>query len=201
MDVINRVGFWFDNLKPEVLEQTMEKQKAEASLKEAFINLALASLPISLLIFIFMAVFGQLNGVVLGLIISIAIIIFLPLIEFVSQGIYWIIAKLLGGSGTYAQQTYFRSISASVILLISILLIIPLLIPCIGIIVRLIIALFLSYYQYLVIKSVHGLSTSRSIAVVLAPVLLIVLLMLAMVVAYVLMILAILVMSVISKGF
>lgn len=88
---------------------------------------------------------------------------------FIGAGIYWIIAKLFGGEGSYEDQTYLMSTYTAPLLIINgVLGLIPLVGP--------LIALFVSLYQivltYFAIKVSHNMTSGRAVMVILTPILL-----------------------------
>ncbi len=175
-------SLWKDAfLKP---KETFQKEKANASLKEGVMNILAASVIISVLFSIVVLIFGaslipQLGflagaGVVL---IILAIFIFFVVIEligtFINVGIIWIVAKLLGGTGSYDQQYYLTSLFTAPLLVLLVLMVIPL----IGWLVMFVVSIYSLYLLYLVIKQVHGLSTGRAIlSIFLIPIIALVLL-------------------------
>lgn len=87
---------------------------------------------------------------------------------FIGAAIYWIFAKLLGGDGSYEEQTYLMSTYTAPLLIINgVLSLIPFIGPFI--------AIFVSIYQlvlsYFAIKVSHRLTSGRAVMVVLLPVL------------------------------
>lgn len=173
MDLIKRVKFWFENLKPDVFDNTMKKEKSKASLREAFINLALSSVPYALLMVIMallLIVQGSWIETLLVLILAFAFVVLIPIGVFIGQGFYWVVARLFGGQGSFTEQTYFMSYPESAFNLISVFT----LIPCLGYLVSLVIGIYSLYLQYRATKQVHGLSSLRSAAVVLSPIILVI---------------------------
>lgn len=87
---------------------------------------------------------------------------------FIGAAIYWVFAKLLGGDGSYEEQTYLMSTYTAPLLIINgVLSLIPFIGPFI--------AIFVSIYQlvlsYFAIKVSHRLTSGRAVMVVLLPVL------------------------------
>lgn len=94
-------------------------------------------------------------------------LIIAPIFFLIGSGIYFLLAKLFGGTGTFEEQTYLLAASAAPITIISGLVgIIPLLGGCVG--------FFLAIYQlvlnYFALKVTHGLTSGKALAVVLIPV-------------------------------
>ncbi|MCA9980368.1 MAG: YIP1 family protein [Anaerolineales bacterium] len=122
----------------------------EAGMSPAEIDMILASAQPS-----FIGVFfGTLIGSVIGF--------------FIGAGIYWIIAKLFGGDGSYEDQTYLMSTFTAPLMIINGALG---LIPLVGPFV----AIFVSIYQlvltYFAIKTSHAMTSGRAVMVVLTPIL------------------------------
>ena len=102
---------------------------------------------------------------------------------FAGSGVYFIIAKILGGKGSYTSQTH----AFALVLAGATLLTLPFqllgIIPFIGGIFSLatmVVGLFALYSYYRTIKEVHQLSSSRALAVVLLPVIIAVVLLVAL---------------------
>jgi hypothetical protein len=105
-------------------------------------------------------VLGGLGGLGLGAIITV------PIGFLISTGIYFVIAKLLGGKGEFGRYAYLNAtFSAPLTILSSLLSLIPGLGGCI--------AIFVSIYQvvltYYATKVEHQLSSGRALMVVLLP--------------------------------
>jgi hypothetical protein len=83
-----------------------------------------------------------------------------------SQGITWVISKVLGGKGTFTNQSFYASFFIAGYSIIYPVLIIP----CVGSIVGIILFFLLLYLQYLVVRNVHQLDSLRSAVVVLSPI-------------------------------
>jgi hypothetical protein len=94
-------------------------------------------------------------------------LILAPIGFLIGSGIYYLIAKLFGGTGNFEEQTYLLAASAAPITIVSgVIGIIPILGGCISIALT-IYQLVLNYFA---LKVAHGLTTGKAIAVVLIPV-------------------------------
>ena len=104
-------------------------------------------------------------------------LIFIPLLFYISNGIYFGIAKLFGGTGTFRTHAYINSLFFVPMSIASVVLSLVTLIPNIGRILSIVPALFLCCFYILMsvwcYKAVHNLSTGRALGVVFLPVVLI----------------------------
>ncbi len=96
-----------------------------------------------------------------------ATIILTPLFFLLGSGIYYVLARVFGGTGTFEEQTYLlATFGAPLTILSSLLSIIPFLGPCLG--------FFLAIYQlvltYFALKVAHTMTGGKTIAVILIPV-------------------------------
>jgi len=181
-------SLWVDAfLKP---KETFQKEKANASIKEGALNILTASFIISVLLSIVVAILGSVGASFMGLstvegfgggVVGLIIIIFILFVvgelvgSFISVGIIWLTALLLGGKGSFTQQYYLSSLFTAPLLVLLIINIIPL----IGGLLTLIAALYSIYLLYLVVKEVHGLSTGKTVlSILLIPIILLILLVL-----------------------
>lgn len=90
-----------------------------------------------------------------------------PIFFLIGSGIYFLIARLFGGTGTFEEQTYLLAASAAPITIVSGLVgIIPLLGGCVG----LLLAIYQLVLNYFALKVTHGLTSGKASAVVLIPV-------------------------------
>lgn len=90
-----------------------------------------------------------------------------PILFLIGSGIYFLLAKLFGGTGNFEEQTYLLAASAAPITIVSSLVgIIPLLGGCVGFLLF-IYQLVLNYFA---LKVTHGLTSGKALAVVLIPV-------------------------------
>lgn len=161
-----------------------EKKKAEGmEIAKTFASIGLISAIVVAIVTILSVAFnlGSMAGLAFGLgELAVAIIaalilypIIMTIIGFILSGIYFVIAKLLGGKGEYMEQTLgIALITGGYILLMAPLQILSL-IPIIGVVfsvVILIIGLYSLYSQYRLVKEVHGLSSFRAALVIIIPV-------------------------------
>lgn len=193
--VVDRIKLWLSFLNPSDTDRILKQYKGKGTLKEALINIVLSSLvPAGAMLIIFVliglflgAVFGGLASlgdagglmagagfgvgtIIIGIIYAVIVVIMTPIVWFIVHGIYWVLAKLLGGTGSYIEQFYFGSfvVGATNILM-------PLyFIPCVGMLASMVVSLYTYFLIYKIVKSVHGLSTGRAAAVVLIPIVLVI---------------------------
>lgn len=92
--------------------ETFTKQKGKASLGDAVIAMCLAGLVGGAIGGLLAGLTGLVVGAIAGLIVS---GLLSPLIV---NGVIWVMAKILGGKGSYSEQTYFYSLFAAPILII-----------------------------------------------------------------------------------
>jgi len=93
-------------------------------------------------------------------------LILIPLSFLIGSGIYWLIAKLLGGTGSYEAQTYlFATFTAPLMIVSGIITLIPVAGGCL--------AFFISIYQlvltYFALKVSHDFTSGRAIVTLLIP--------------------------------
>ena len=92
-------------------------------------------------------------------------------------GFEFVLAKILGGVGTYKIHAYLAALQSAGLMLVTIPFSIISLIPCMGMLiypVTMLIAIYGVYIRYLIVKQVHHLSRNRAILVVISPVILLV---------------------------
>ncbi|MEM7034878.1 MAG: Yip1 family protein [Chloroflexota bacterium] len=90
-----------------------------------------------------------------------------PIGFLIGSGIYMLIAKLLGGTGTFEEQTYLlATFTAPIMIVNSVISVVPILGGCVSIFIT-IYQLVLTYYA---IKVSHGMESGRAIATVLIPI-------------------------------
>lgn len=112
---------------------------------------------------------------IIGLAISVPIMAAITL--FIGSGIFYIIARLLGGKGNYQTQTYLMAIYMAPLGLIGILA----MIPFVGILVSLGVTIYMLYLLTLALKETHKFTTGRAVLTWLLP--LIVIMVLVMLLA------------------
>jgi hypothetical protein len=177
MELIDRVKYWFQNLMPDVLVKTMKKDRKEANLEEAMMNIFLSYVPLSALIFLLFVLIAVLGGegegrgisLIIGIVIGLLIPVLAVLDFILSHGLLWLVAKALGGTGEYKKQAFFASLPTSAIYLLSVILIFIFVIPCIGLILILIITIYFTYMHFLVVREIHKLDNVKAAAVTLSP--------------------------------
>ena len=87
----------------------------------------------------------------------------------IGSGIYWIIAKLLGGTGSYGEQTYLLATFAAPLMIVNGLLnLIPL---CGGLAIFLVLIYYL-VLAYFALQVAHDFSGNKALATVATPILL-----------------------------
>ena len=112
----------------------------------------------------------NLASILIGLIVTMAaqLIFFFVLMAF-----YFILARLMGGKGSYMKQSLGLALITGGITLIIVPLQILTVVPCIGFVslIGVPFGIYGVYSQYRMIRAVHKLSRNRAIAVTLLPVL------------------------------
>ena len=94
-------------------------------------------------------------------------LIIAPIFFLIGSGIYFLIAKLFGGTGTFEEQTYLlAAIAAPTTIISGIIGIIPILGGCVGLLV----VVYQLVLNYFALKVSHGLTSGKALAVVLIPV-------------------------------
>jgi hypothetical protein len=94
-------------------------------------------------------------------------LIIAPIFFLIGSGIYFLLAKLFGGTGNFEEQTYLLAAAAAPLTIVSgVVGIIPFLGGCVG----LLIAVYQLVLNYFALKVAHGLTSGKAIAVVLIPV-------------------------------
>ena len=125
------------------------------------------------------AVYGGVGQALLGgsvyaafLIVGIPIVSLLA--AFILQGIIYVVARLLGGKGTFADQFYLMAIPTSIATLVGVLQ----LIPCLGSLVLMVFLLYLLFVQIVVVRDLHQITAVRAVvAALVVPLLLFILVM------------------------
>lgn len=199
-------GFFFHPV------ETMKHQKGKEDLRQAAKDVAVASLPSSLIMGVFAAAYvlilgsipifavaskayGSLGGfgaialscLLLPLLFVVLELVFSVVSWLLSSGFYFVVAKLLGGTGSYRRHAYLNSLLTCSILLVNLLLLPFAFIPCVGYLayaVSFALMVYMVYLQYKLVLEVHGLSNERTLAVVLAPIALAVVLAVVLFVFY-----------------
>ncbi len=166
-------------------EDTFAKEMKNANLKDALVWSAAAGtvggFVSGLLSALISLVFSPSVVSVLGLLFSpimyaIGFAILMPIGLIISVGIMFLIAKLLGGEGSFTAQAYLTSMFASPLVLVSVVCsAIPL-----GFLISGALSLYQLYLEVLVLKAVHKFSTKRAVVAVLVPVIIAVILVFLM---------------------
>ncbi len=118
---------------------------------------------------------GAIGGLgALGIVVTIIMIPIVQIISaFIMNGIVYILAKLLGGKGTFENQFYHIAILSGGLSVITGILG---LVPCVGPLLSFILVVYYLYPLYLLYMGVHKLSSGRAIALILIPFLVIIVL-------------------------
>ena len=158
-------------------KETFAAEKANASLVEGVKQLALVSaiggIVFALMFLAFAAIFtgitsafgltGFFQGFLGGFLSSgIILLVLLPIIMAITSviitvvyvGIFYLICKVLGGTGSFEQQFYLSTIFLIPLEVLMIALVVA--IPLLGILLALLLLLYGIYLAYLVTKEVHG---------------------------------------------
>jgi hypothetical protein len=115
--------------------------------------------------------------IAMAAVVMVAGIILTPIGVFISSGIYFVIAKILGGKGGYMAQTLGIVLVSGGIVLLAAPLNLLSAIPCLGFAFALAgaaVALYGLYSQWKMIKKVHEMSGLRAAAVILIPIIIVV---------------------------
>lgn len=194
MGIIDRIKIWISMFKPEGTDAVLKQYKGKGDLKESLINYLIGSAIISAAVFIlylvlillfagmFEAIIATsgvdmdtgisfIMAVIIAAAIAIASFILTPIMGYITQGIYWVIAKVLGGNGTYTEQTFFGSMLSGAFAIITPAIIVISFIPCLGTLISLAIVIYELYLAYRIIKTVHKLDELRAAVVVILPLL------------------------------
>jgi len=156
---------WIDVLtRP---KETFAKEKANSSIGKGVANILVASIFIGILISVVSIISrNDILGVVFVFVITIVVAM---MGFFISNIIYYVVAKLLGGKGNFEEQFYLTAIFTAPLTILAIFSAIPL----IGMIVEVGVTLYMLYLLTLAIKEVHNLSTIKAILVWLIPIIVI----------------------------
>ena len=181
MDFGRIPSLWINALiKP---KETFKNEKKNAKLVDGIIHILLAGFIIGLIIsilsilFAFLLPFGGFpfsgfEGYYVGsVIVSLLFyLIFYPIVVVIGTlilaGIFFIIARIQGGEGSFDTQYYLGAIFYAPIMIISSIIS---LIPCIGAIISLAIFIYALYLLTLSIKEAHGLDTLKAVITWLVP--------------------------------
>ena len=157
------INSWINALtKP---KETFAAEKANATIGKGVINFLIAGVITGVMIFVLSLVIPRL-GSVPGIAPNIFSVVLTPIgtifWAFVGLGISFILAKILGGQGSFTSLFYLVSLYAVPIALLS-------WIPLLGFLV----ALYAVYLFFLALKESLTLSTGKAIAVIIIPLVLI----------------------------
>lgn len=163
-------------------KKTFKAQAKKADYVEAVKHVGVAGIIQGILTGIFItlglsAVGGLLGygalGTSLGGLSIIGLAIFVPIMAaitlFIGSGIFYIIARILGGKGSYQTQTYLIAIYMAPLGIIGVLA----MIPFVGILVSLGVTIYMLYLLTLALKETHKFTTGRAVLTWLLPVIVI----------------------------
>jgi hypothetical protein len=178
MDIIKEVKLWISCLNPKTFKEVMAKEKGKGDLIEACKNILIASvilaIPVGLVLVVLSLALGAampsyfgVPAPLIAVLYVILIVILAPISFLIMQGVYWVLAKALGGKGEYRQQAYFASLFTAGVYILSILCIVP----CLGSIVSLALLILVIYLEYVLIMAVHKLGSWKAALVAVAPIL------------------------------
>ncbi len=88
---------------------------------------------------------------------------------FILSGVFYVISMVLGGKGSFPDQTYLFSLVYTLSIISSAIGIIPIL----GAIASLAIGLFMLYLYALALRIVHGFSLMKALAIVIIPIIIV----------------------------
>ncbi len=169
-EITSIMDFWISLFtKP---EETLRREAKAGGLGDAIRRMAIVGFVFGLL--------GMLLALVLamaapGAIIMAPILLFgiplgLILVFLIESGIYFVLAKILGGEGDFGTQSNLLSQIFVIQSVVSIPLAIIGLIPCLGAIIGIIFNLYVMYLNALSLSIAHKFSLARAFVVVLIPV-------------------------------
>jgi len=165
--------------------QAYDAEKKNADMSTSTVTLALVGLVQAVVAIIVMALALAFASPIVGVPVTLAgaivILVAYPvasvILGFIGSLLYYIVAMVLGGKGTFWEQTYcFALVSGGVALMsapFTVLQVIPLL-GGIFALVSLVVAIYGVISQYRMIRAVHGLSQLRAAVALLLPVVIIV---------------------------
>ncbi len=162
-------------LKP---KETFASEKANASLGKGVLYILIGSLIYGIITLIGQLITGIISSDALGMISGlIGAVIITPLIililDLIFVGVYFVIAKIFGGKGSYTSILYLDSLyTIPQLALMGIFA----LVPIVGGILNLLLLAYSIYLFYLVIKESQELSSGKAIIVTLIPIVLVILL-------------------------
>ena len=150
-------------LKP---KETFAAQKSKASIGSAVKNYAIAGLIMGVIYFVLaltstLASGNIMAGVTGGVILLIGVPVFLGFFAIIGTGFIFVIAKLLGGNGSYTSLLYLNSLYSPLIYFLS-------LIPFVGFLA----SIYSVYLFFLSVKESQELNSGRAAIVVAIPIIL-----------------------------
>jgi len=161
--------------------KTFKKQEKKSNLTLGALNILIAGVVAGffygLLIMSGFSTAGYMQGLragimgtgvgVMGFVLSIVTFPIVYLVSwFITSGILYLFAVVLGGKGTFTKQSYLMALYQSPLIVIQTIL---LSIPIIGPIISLLVGIYGLYLLTLALKQVHKVSTGKAIAIWLLP--------------------------------
>lgn len=161
--------------KAEIKKSTPEgftKNLAVAGLITGFISGIVAALGLS----------GTLFGTIGGITAFVLVLVAMPLLfifgALINSAVFYIISWLLGGKGSFTNQSYLISLYTAPI---NIIVYILALIPLVNIIAVIVLGIYSLYLLTLALKQTHGFDSGKAILVWLLPIVIVLLLMMVMI--------------------
>lgn len=177
MGLMERIKLWFRGFNYKEIPSLVKEYQKNPTVGDAALNVFLGALVTGATVFLYFVIWGSIYGtqglpgqmgvfLTFAIIYAIAIIIFALAFFLISEGVYWVLAKALGGKGAYAHQVQVASLPRAACMALA-----PIFfIPCIGSIISMVASFYQIFLIYLIIKEVHKLSGARAAVVVLIPV-------------------------------
>jgi hypothetical protein len=198
MDLIGLYKKMILSLVPENLKKQLSSEKGEIG--EGIKYYLLAALVVDIIFLISMGLqialsgagtaleggYGDATGFLgLSVVLIVGILILIPVMmvvgSLITTGLGYILCRILGGTGTYANQFYhFAVVGGGLAVVNSIVG----LVPCIGSLITLALSLYYIYPTFLIYRSVHKLSNTRAGFVALFPLILAIILLVVAVVLF-----------------
>ncbi len=194
MGIVGTLRFWVMNLDPSTYQRLMDERKGKGTvveaLKTAFFSSVLPAIATAVIFILLGLMFGALFGalfslagsssnaglgagvgfgllyIVIGLVAAVFQLVLGPVFFLIGQGVQWVLARILGGKGSFAEQAYFSSYIYAGYATVSVLAFIP----CVGSIVVMVAAILILYLTFIMLKQVHSLSSLRAAAVIIIPI-------------------------------
>ncbi len=176
-------------------KERMPLEKKNADAKEAAKAFALVGIVVGLGLGILAAFIGSiaspfLGGMATGL--GLAAIIVFPIVfailavigSAISSGIVWVIARVLGGTGTFAGNYYLASRLLWPLFFAGIIVGIVAMIPLLGWLIQLLWFLYVAYLSITMISIANTISMARAIVVWLIPIILVAVLFFAVLISF-----------------